>query len=50
MIPLTVTYDHKYFIAYKVSDESLAKENELILVGMRADGGSVFSGHDREQG
>ncbi|MGI6669792.1 MAG: hypothetical protein ACOX4M_10660 [Acetivibrionales bacterium] len=34
MMPLTVTDDQKYFIAYRVSDESLEKENELILVGM----------------
>ncbi|MGE5614808.1 MAG: hypothetical protein ACM3XR_10425 [Bacillota bacterium] len=34
MIPLTVSGDHKYIIAYRVSDESPEKENELILVGM----------------
>jgi len=34
MIPLTVTKDHKYFIAYKVRNENMDDKNELILVGM----------------
>ncbi len=34
MIPLTVTADHKYFIAYKVSEANMDDENELILIGM----------------
>ncbi len=34
MVPLTVTKDLKYFVAYKVMNESMADENELILTGM----------------
>lgn len=34
MIPLTVTADQKYFIAYRVSETNMDDENELILVGM----------------
>lgn len=34
MIPLTVTADRKYFIAYKVSETNIDDENELILIGM----------------
>jgi hypothetical protein len=34
MIPLTVTADHKYFIAYKVSETNMDDENKLILIGM----------------
>ena len=34
MIPLTVTKDLKYFIAYKIRAVSMEEENELILIGM----------------
>ena len=34
MIPLTVSRDFKYFIAYKVTNENMADKNELILIGM----------------
>jgi len=34
MIPLTVTSDRKFFIAYKVSETNMQDKNELILVGM----------------
>ncbi|KUO74884.1 MAG: hypothetical protein APF81_23350 [Desulfosporosinus sp. BRH_c37] len=34
MLPLTVTKDLKYFLAYKISNKSMAKDNELVLIGM----------------
>lgn len=34
MIPLTITSDLKYYVAYKVRNESMEPENELILIGM----------------
>lgn len=34
MIPLTVTKDLKYFVTYKLNKQSMAAENELVLIGM----------------
>lgn len=34
MIPLTVSKDLKYFVAYKIRNESISDKNELILIGM----------------
>lgn len=34
MVPLTFTKDNKKIIAFRVSDENLGDENQLILVGM----------------
>ncbi|AFQ45323.1 hypothetical protein [Desulfosporosinus meridiei] len=34
MLPLTVTKDQKYFVTYKLNKQSMAAENELILIGM----------------
>jgi len=34
MLPLTVTKDLKYFVTYKLNNQSMAAENELVLIGM----------------
>lgn len=34
MLPLTVTKDLKYFVTYKINNQSMAAENELVLIGM----------------
>lgn len=34
LIPLTVSKDFKYFIVYKIRNENMSDQNELILIGM----------------
>ena len=34
MIPLTVSRDLKYFVAYKIRNENMSDKNELVLIGM----------------
>jgi len=34
MIPLTISKDLKYFVAYKIRNESMSDKNELVLIGM----------------
>ena len=34
LIPLTVSKDYKYFVAYKLRNENMSDQNKLILIGM----------------
>lgn len=34
MVPLAVSKDSKYFVTYKIRNESMSDKNELVLIGM----------------